>query len=126
MPKSFSQLCPDFEKWPKRWMGFPEDIPFGKKIIDIFRPYIEDLINSKYTEKTIRRHVDNLWLLGGEIIRDINMDPDLRNSNALDVLMKSIGSDGGPLCRHIETEAEQRSFDATCKKLYKFLERTTG
>ena len=126
MSKSFSELCPDFKEWPKRWMGFPEDILFGENLIDIFRPFIEDLIDSKYTVKTIKRHIDNLWLLGGEIIRDINMDPDLRNSNALDVLMENIGSDGGPLCRHIETEAELRSFDATCKKLYKFLERTTG
>jgi len=107
-------------------MGFPEDIPFGERIIDIFSPFIKSLIDSKYTEKTIKRHIDNLWLLGGEIIRDINMDTDLRNSHTLDVLMENIGSDGGPLCRHIETEAEQRSFDATCKKLYKFVERTTG
>ena len=124
--KSFSQLCTDFEKWPKRWMGFPEDIRFGKNIIDIFKPFIKDLIDSKYTEKTIRRHIDNLWLLGGELIRDVNMDPDLRRSDAFDLMMANIGSDGGPLCRHIDTESEQRSFDATCGKLYKFLKRTTG
>jgi hypothetical protein len=96
MSKSFSGFCPDFEKWPKRWMGFREGIPFGERIIDIFKPFIDDLIDSKYTEKTIKRHIDNLSLLGGEIIRYINMDPDLRNSNALDLLMENIGSDGGP------------------------------
>jgi len=107
-------------------MGFSEDIPFGKKIVDIFRPFIEDLIDSKYAEKTIKRHIDNLWLLGGEIIRDVNMDTDLRSSDALNLLMENIGSDGGPFCRHLDTEDEQRYFDATCRKLYKFLKRTTG
>jgi hypothetical protein len=42
MSKSFSQLCTDFEDWPKRWMGFPEDIPIGKEIINIFRLFIEE------------------------------------------------------------------------------------
>jgi hypothetical protein len=28
--------------------------------------------------ETIRRHVDNLWILGGEIIRDLNYTPSLR------------------------------------------------
>jgi hypothetical protein len=40
--------------------------------------------------------------------------------------MENIGLDGGPYCRHLETEAELDSFDATCRKLFKFLKRTTG
>lgn len=126
MPKSFNQLCPDFEKWPRRWMFVSKDIPFGEKTIDILRPFVEDLIVRKYTEKSIRKHIDNLWLLGGELVREINMNPELRNSDALAVLQENIGLDGGPSCRHLETEAELRSFDTTCRKLYKFLERTTG
>jgi hypothetical protein len=126
MSKSFAKLCPDFELWPRRWMGSPEDVPFGEKIVDIFRAFIEDLIESKYAEKTIRKHIDNLWLLGGEIVRKINFDPDLRNSNPLALLMESIGPDGGPYCRHLDTEAEMDSFDATCRKLFKFLKRRGG
>ena len=30
---------------------------------------------STLSPKTIRRHVNNLWLLGGEIIRDLHYDP---------------------------------------------------
>jgi hypothetical protein len=107
-------------------MGFPGDIPFGEKIIDIFRPFVEDLVESKYTERTIRKHIDNLWLLGGDLVREINTDPELRNSDVLELLMENIGLDGGPYCRHLETEAELDSFDATCRKLFKFLKRTTG
>ena len=32
-----------------------------------------------------------------------------------------IGDDGGPLLSHGQSEAEQRSFDATCRKLFRFL-----
>ena len=67
-------------------MGVSEDIPFGEKIIDILRPFVEDLMVRKYTENTIRKHIDNLWLLGGELVREINMNPELRNSDALAVL----------------------------------------
>jgi len=105
-------------------MGVPEDIPFGRKIIHIFRPFIENLIKAAYTEKTIWRHIDNLWLLGGEIVREINMDPDLRDTDARNLLMETIGDHGGPPCWHLNTDAEQRSFDATCKKLYRFLRQT--
>ena len=34
--------------------------------------------------KTTRRHVDNLWILGGEIIRDLNYTPSLREVTASD------------------------------------------
>jgi hypothetical protein len=32
-----------------------------------------------------------------------------------------IGDDGGPLLAHGQSEAEQRSCDATCRKLFRFL-----
>jgi hypothetical protein len=37
-----------------------------------FRPFIEHLAASSLSPKTIRRHMDNLWLLGGDIIRDLS------------------------------------------------------
>ena len=51
MPKTFSQLCPDFKKWPQQWMGVTEDITFGEKIIDIFRPSTDIL---KIVEEAIK------------------------------------------------------------------------
>ena len=32
---------------------------------------------------------------------------------------------GGPYCRHLDTDKEMKSYDATCKKLYKFLRKRT-
>jgi hypothetical protein len=64
--------------------------------------------------------VNNLWLLGGEIIRDLNYDPSLRKKAVAVHLRNAIHEDGGPLI-HNGSEAEQRSFDATCQKLHRFL-----
>ena len=37
-------------------------------------------------------------------------------------LRQAVGLDGGPYCRYLDTEAEVKSFDSTCRKLHKYLE----
>ena len=64
--------------------------------------------------------MDNLWLLGGEIIRELNQTPPLRKLNVERLLKDRIHEDGGPLI-HNGSEEEQRSFDSTCRKLHRFL-----
>lgn len=100
-------------------MGVEKDVPPGEELVACFRPFIEHLAVSSLSPKTIRRHVDNLWLLGGEIIRDLNFDPSLRRLSADRLLRKVIHEDGGPLLYN-GSEDEQRSFDATCRKLHRF------
>ncbi len=85
-----------------------------------FRPFIEHLASSSLSPKTIRRHVDNLWLLGGEIIRDLNYDPSQRKVAAQKLLRNVVGVDGGPLIYN-GSEDTQYSLDSTCRKLYRFL-----
>ena len=67
--------------------------------------------------------MDNLWRLGEEIIRDLNEDPSLRKVAAERLLRQAVHEDGGPLV-HNGSEEEQRSFDATCRKLHRFLSQT--
>jgi hypothetical protein len=64
--------------------------------------------------------VDNLWLLGAEIIRDLNDDPALRKVPLARLLRDVVQADGGPLLYHGSEDA-QRSFDSTCRKLHRFL-----
>jgi hypothetical protein len=64
--------------------------------------------------------VDNLWLLGGEIIRDLNQTPSLRKVDVQRLLRDLIHEDGGPLI-HNGSEEEQHSFDSTCRRLHRFL-----
>ena len=54
----------------------------GEKLVDCFRPFLEYLVAcADLSPKTIQKHVDNLWVLGGEIIRDLNETPSLRKKN---------------------------------------------
>ena len=71
--------------------------------------------------KTVQKHVDNLWVLGGEIIRDLNETPSLRKKNIEQVLFDVIDDDGGPLIYGVSSEQQQRSFDSTCCKFHRFL-----
>ena len=114
------RYCRGLDGWPRSWMGWEKDLPPGEELVAGFRPFLEHLVGSDLSPKTIQRHVDNLWLLGGEIIRDLNQDPSLRKLSADRLVQSVIGDDGGPLI-HNGSEEEQNSFDATCRKLHRFL-----
>ncbi|MEK7730712.1 MAG: hypothetical protein AAB385_05175 [Planctomycetota bacterium] len=119
-PCDASAYCRDLDNWPRSWMGLDKDLPPGQALVVCFRPFIEHLAASSLSPRTIRQHVDNLWTLGGEIIRDLHYDPFLRKQAAEYLLRNAIHEDGGPLV-HNGSEEEQRSFDATCRKLNRFL-----
>jgi hypothetical protein len=119
-PAHASAYYCDLDNWPRSWMGLDKDLPPGQELVVCLRPFLEHLASSSLSPKTIRRHVDNLWLLGGEIIRDLNYDPSLRKMTADRLLRNVIHEDGGPLI-HNGSEDEQRSFDSTCRKLHRFL-----
>jgi hypothetical protein len=105
-----SAYCRDLDHWPRSWMGLEKDLPPGEELVACFRPFLEHLASSTLAPKTIRRHVDNLWPLGGEIIRDLNYDPSLRKVAAQQLLRNVVGVDGGPLIYN-GSEEEQRSLD---------------
>ena len=119
-PCDASAYCKDLDRWARSWMGVEKDLPPGEALVAHFRPFIENLASSGLAPRTIRRHVGNLWLLGGEIIRDLNYNPSLRKKTAEQLLRHAVYDDGGPLI-HNGSEEDQRSFDATCRKLHRFL-----
>ena len=59
-------------------MGEEKDLPPGRRLVQAFLPFLVHLAESGLSKRTIQNHVDNIWLLGGEIIRDVNEDPSLR------------------------------------------------
>ncbi len=87
----------------------------------VFTPFLQDLLDQGLSRKTRNLHRDNLWLLGGEIIRDINDTPKLRKRAVGALILEAIANDEGPLIHGGFSEQEQRSFDSTCKKLNRFL-----
>ena len=106
-------------------MGMEKDLPPGEKLVTCFRPFLEQLVASDLSPKTIQKHVDNLWTLGGEIIRDLNENPSLRRKDIEQILADRIDDEGGPLVYAMESEEDQqRSFDSTCKKLHRFFSQS--
>ena len=119
-PADVSEYCQDLTDWPRSWRGLDEDLPPGEALISCFRPFIAHLSSEGLSAKTIRQHVDNLWSLGGEIIRDLHYDPSLRKKSAADLLRQAVHQYGGPAVHNASAE-QQRSVDSTCRKLHRFL-----
>jgi hypothetical protein len=53
-------------------MGLEKDLPPGEQLLALFRPFLQYLAASDLSPKTIQKHVDNMWALCGEFIRDLN------------------------------------------------------
>jgi hypothetical protein len=60
-------------------------------------------------------------MLGGEIIRRCHDHPDLAKQSARDMLFNLVDDEGGPLIWPTITESAQNAFNATCRKLHRFL-----
>jgi hypothetical protein len=71
-------------------MGLEEDLPPGDQLLTLFRPFLEHLAASNLSPKTIQKHVDNMWVLGGEFIRDLHSDTSLRNKPVERILRQMI------------------------------------
>jgi hypothetical protein len=124
-PELLERYCRGLDGWPRAWMGVEKDLPPGEKLVACFRPFLDGLVASGLSPKTIQKHVDNLWALGGEIIRDLHENPSLRRKSVEQILGDRIDDEGGPLLYAMESEEDQqRSFDSTCKKLYRFLSQS--
>src|SRR5260370_17500261 len=125
-PELLERYCRGLDGWPRAWMGREKDVAGGENLVACFRPFLEQLVVSDLSPKTIQKHVDNLWALGGEIIRDLHEDPSLRRKNIEQILADRIDDEGGPLLYDMESEEDQqRSFDSTCRKLHRSLSQSS-
>lgn len=120
------KLEKELRRWPKSWAGFDSDVPIGQEIIKVMRAFLLHLLRAKRSYSTINRHVGNLWLLGGEMISSIQHDPELVGLKGRELLLRFVDEEGGPLSRHVTTEAEQKTFDSSCRRLYRFLTQKLG
>jgi hypothetical protein len=110
----------DINEWPDRWKGVQEDTVYGERILELFKPFIETLKLSGRSRKTINNHIDNLWMLGGWLIKHINYHPEDRIIEPLFVIPQYVDGYNGPLI-HDFSESQQRSFDGTCRIFYGWL-----
>lgn len=104
--------------WPKTWAGMPEELRLGEELVAAMRPFVEHLLLSGLAEATARRHIDNLWLLGGHVVRNASLYDELHKPGD-EFLEEAAGPFDGPLISDL-SKAEQRSLDSTCRRLYNF------
>jgi len=119
--RALAAYCPDLADWPQRWKYDEQDIVPGQRIVEFITPFLLHLLGENLSTKTLHRHRDHLWLLGGELIRRRYDDDKLKKMPVGKAIADLIEDDGGPLISPNITETQQNSFDATCRKLYKYL-----
>ena len=90
-------------------------------MVEYFTPFLRGLLALHRSHQTLRQHRDNIWALGGEVISQLQIDSGLRRQPIEQLVLTLIGDDGGPLLSQGQSDAAQRSFDATCRKLFRFL-----
>ncbi len=118
--QQLTKLLALMDSWPNSWAGSAADIPVGEALVAELRPFIRHLYDRNLSPKTIRRHLDNSWMIGGEIIRDVVHQPKRRHTHPRQLLLDAIDLGEAPLVWDA-SEKEQRSFDATARKLLRFL-----
>ena len=119
--QALAKLCPDLGSWPQSWRADQADIPVGERIVECFKPFLLNLLEHALATKTLQRHRDHLWMLGGEIIRRCQEEPSLKRKSGKTLLLELIDDDCGPLIWPRISEQQQNHFDATCRKLYQFM-----
>ena len=123
MSAQLAQYCPDLSNWPQSWRFDDPDIPPGERIVQYLKPFLLHLLEQKLATKTLHKHRDNIWLLGGEVIRERYEDDKLIKLPIEQIIINMVHEDGGPLIYPRISEWQQESFDTTCRKLYRFLNR---
>jgi hypothetical protein len=114
-------LCPDLEGWPQSWSDDSDGIAAGERIVEFIKPFLRHLLAAGLATKTLRRHRDHLWMLGGEVIHRLEDDDSLRAFNIDPPSALLVEEDGGPLIWPHISESQQEAFDATCRKFYRYL-----
>ena len=107
-------------EWPKKWANCKDDIIFGKELIKLMKPFVNSLQQSSLSPKTIKRHIDNLFVLGRYIIDHLTYHEQDRAIIPVLLLTHLIDSWEGPMI-HDFSRDNQNYFDATCRKFYAFL-----
>lgn len=121
-PKDIKVYLSLMTKWPRVWASEPEDIPVGEGLVSLLEGFIRDLHAKGRAHKTIRRHLDNAWSIGGEIIRGFFVAPEERRLCARELLLAATDGEA-PLIRNA-TQAEQESADATARRIHAYLLKT--
>ncbi len=94
---ALDRLCPDLAESPLSWQIEENDVAIGRCILETLKPFLHDLLRQQLADRTLSRHRDHLWMLGGEIIRRSHADAELCKQPVETLLFNLIEEAGGPL-----------------------------
>jgi hypothetical protein len=84
----------DIDQWPHRWRVEDRDLRPGEQMLVVFKPFLLHLLSLSLARKTLRPLRDHLCALGGEIIRCLHENPQLRRRSIERVLADNPEEDG--------------------------------
>lgn len=115
------KIIPDFERWPQSWMGTQEDLEYGKKMLPFMEGFIRYLMAQDLSRKTLKVYIDNIWVLGGTIIRDVSIY-ERHKRDPRQKILEAVES-GGCLPEPSANMSawDLASFERMCAKFEKFL-----
>ena len=120
------EWAPDIDEWPASWMGVDEDLEYGKKLLPYMEEFLEDLLTQGMSRKTFVQYRNNVWDLGGTIIKQVSWDEEY-GTDPLKKLMESVEADGLlPDDFDHMSEDDLRSFERMCRRFEKFLLQRYG
>jgi hypothetical protein len=127
-PTRPSDYFPDVDEWPNNWMRTNEDLEIGRGLLELFTPFIQHLIDEGLAKRTIKNHGNHLSALGGEIIGRLDSLVEERNRalSPRELVLHYVHDEGGPLPYLLDPNdktdlAYHMAYDATCRKLLKYL-----
>ena len=110
-------------RWPEWWAVEDSDVELGRRLTECLEPFLLDLRQRGRAAKIFARHRDPIEMLGGKIICRRYGDADLAQQPINELLSQFIDEEGRPLIWPQISETAQGDFDATCRKLYRFLQQ---
>lgn len=110
----------DMEEWPRSWACSRSDEVLGRELVRVMRTFVAALQEEGQSSRTLRRHVDGVWLIGGEIVRRLQDDSSSRRKPARALLLEAVEGGEALLVSGL-AEEEQEAVDATARKLRRFL-----
>ena len=107
--------------WPTSWEISEEDLRVGKAIVEQFKLFLISGIEKGRSKRTVKKNANYLWVLGGELIRQLNENDRNRRLLAKKLILKYIDGSGGPYWRHARDEIEHSQYNSVCKQFFKFI-----
>lgn len=99
-------ILASMHQWPASWAATGDDVEPGKRLVEHMRPFVIHLLEKGYSANTVRRHLNNLWAIGGEVVRQFTYDPPLRRHSARQLLLDAVGTGESPLLLSVSTESD--------------------